>query len=69
MQTWHEVTNHLPPLAGKEPPEMIAGEEGNEEEKEDDERTESDSDGFSQEAAGRTSGTKRGAASSSQTSR
>nr|XP_051216152.1 uncharacterized protein LOC127333756 [Lolium perenne] len=36
-ETWHEVANHLPPLAGKEPPEMIAGEEGNGEEIEEEE--------------------------------
>jgi hypothetical protein len=49
---------------------MIAGEEGDdEEEEEDDECTESDSDAFSQEAAGRTQRTKRGTSSSLQTSR
>jgi hypothetical protein len=49
---------------------MIAGEEADgDEEEDDDERTELDSEAFSQEAVGCTRGTKRGAASSSQTSR
>jgi hypothetical protein len=32
MQRWQKIANHLPPLTGKEPPEMIEGEEGDEEE-------------------------------------
>jgi hypothetical protein len=32
MQRWQKITNHLPLLAKKEPPEMIEGEEGDEEE-------------------------------------
>jgi hypothetical protein len=67
VQTWHKVTDHLPPLAGKEPPEMIAGEEGDDKEEDEGERMMLDSVAFSQEAAGRTRGTKRGANSSSQT--
>ncbi|KAK1698457.1 hypothetical protein QYE76_015154 [Lolium multiflorum] len=64
---WQKITNHLPPLAGKEPPEMIEGEEGDEDEEEDDgERTESNSEAFSQDFVRRARGSKRGAASSSQ---
>jgi hypothetical protein len=56
-------------LVGNEPPEMIEGEEGDEEEEEDEgDRTESDSEALSQESAGRTRCSKRGATSSSQTS-
>jgi hypothetical protein len=66
MQTWRKVANHLPPLVGEEPLEMTAGEEDDDN---DGERTESDSEAFSQEAVGHTRGTKRGATSSSQTSR
>jgi hypothetical protein len=44
-QRWQKITNHLPPLAVKEPPEMIEGEEAEEEEVEDEgDRTESDSE-------------------------
>jgi hypothetical protein len=71
MQTWQKVDNHFPPLTGKEPPEMIADEEGEEEEKEEDEaeRMKLDFEALSQEAAARTRDAKRGATSSSQTSR
>jgi hypothetical protein len=61
MQTWCKVADHLPPLTGKDPPEMIAGEEGDGEEEEDEGgRTESISEAFSQKAAGRARGAKRG---------
>ena len=44
-QRWQKISNHLPPLAGKEPPEMIEGEEVVEDEEEDDgDHTESDSE-------------------------
>jgi hypothetical protein len=46
---------------------MIAGEEGDDKEEDEGERMVLDSEAFSQEAAGRTRGTKRGANSSSQT--
>ncbi|KAK1606524.1 hypothetical protein QYE76_030197 [Lolium multiflorum] len=39
---WQKVADHLPPLAGKEPPEMTEGEE--DEAEDEGERTESDSD-------------------------
>nr|XP_051229894.1 uncharacterized protein LOC127347779 [Lolium perenne] len=39
-QRWQKITDHLPPLAGKEPPEMTEGEE--EEVDDEEERTESD---------------------------
>jgi hypothetical protein len=62
VQRWQKVSDHLPPLAGKEPPEMIEGEEADEDEEEDKgDRTESDSEALSKEAAGRTRGSKRGA--------
>jgi hypothetical protein len=64
IQQWQKITNHLPPLVGKEPPEMIESDEGDEEEKEG-ERTKSDSEAHNKEIAGRTRGSKRGAASSS----
>jgi hypothetical protein len=42
---WHKIANHLPPLAGKEPPEMTKGEEAEEDEVEDEgEHTKSDSE-------------------------
>jgi hypothetical protein len=63
------VADHLSPLAGKEPPGMIAGEESNDKEEEDDgERRESNSEAFSQEAVDRTRRTKRGTDSSLQQS-
>jgi hypothetical protein len=64
------VADHLPPLSREEPKEMTIGEEENAEEEEDDsEPSESDYEAIGQESAGRrTRGTKRGAASSSQTS-
>ncbi len=65
-QTWREVANHLPPLAGEEPAEMTAGEEDTVEEEEDEgERTESDSEALSQEPADRACRTKRGETPSS----
>jgi hypothetical protein len=68
-QTWREVANHLPPLTGEEPAEMTVGEEDIIEEEEDKgERTESDSEALDQEPASRIRRTKRGVASSSQTS-
>jgi hypothetical protein len=64
-QRWQKIANHLPPLVGKEPPEMIEGGEVDEEGDEDDgDRTKSDS-----EARGfilRPRGSRRGATSSSQ---
>jgi hypothetical protein len=45
MQRWQKISNHLPPLVGKEPPEMIEGEEVLEDKEEDNgDRTESDSE-------------------------
>jgi hypothetical protein len=35
-QRWQKITNHLPPLTGKEPPEMTEGEEADEDKVEDD---------------------------------
>jgi hypothetical protein len=34
-QRWQKVTDHLPPLAGKKPPEMTVGEEAEEDDVED----------------------------------
>ncbi|KAK1650849.1 hypothetical protein QYE76_068654 [Lolium multiflorum] len=63
---WQKISNNLPPLAGKEPPEMIEGEEIDEGEEEDDgDRTELDSEALSQDFGRRTRGSKRGATSSS----
>jgi hypothetical protein len=65
MQRWQKIANHLPPLAGKEPPEMTEGEEVDEEGDEDDgDRTESDSEARDFVLLPRDS--KRGATSSSQ---
>ncbi|KAK1685651.1 hypothetical protein QYE76_046499 [Lolium multiflorum] len=60
-----KISNHLPPLAGKEPPEMIEGEEIDEgEEVDDGDRTESDSE--TQDFVRCTRGSKRRATSLSQ---
>ncbi|KAK1602290.1 hypothetical protein QYE76_008139 [Lolium multiflorum] len=61
-QRWQKIADHLPPLAGKEPPEMTEGEE--EEVDEEEERTESDSE--ARDFIRLPRGSKRGAASSSQ---
>ncbi|KAK1683835.1 hypothetical protein QYE76_044683 [Lolium multiflorum] len=62
---WQAVAHHLPPLAGKEPPEMTEGEDDEVEDEGD--RTESDSEG--REYVRLPRGAKRGAASSSQSAR
>jgi hypothetical protein len=62
MQRWQKVANHLPPLAGKEPPEMTEGEDDEAEDEGD--RTESDSE--VRDFIRLLRGTKRGATSSSQ---
>ncbi|KAK1601133.1 hypothetical protein QYE76_008068 [Lolium multiflorum] len=61
-QRWQKIADHLPPLAGKEPPEMTEGEE--EEVDEEEERTESDSE--ARDFIRLPRGSKRGAESSSQ---
>jgi hypothetical protein len=64
-QLWEKISNHLPPLAGKEPPEIFEGDDIVEDEEEDDGyRTESDSE--AQDFIRRPRGSKRGATSSSQ---
>nr|XP_051201834.1 uncharacterized protein LOC127315380 [Lolium perenne] len=60
-QRWRKIADHLPPLAGKEPPEMTEGEE--EEVDEEEERTESDSE--ARDFIRLPRGSKRGAESSS----
>ncbi|KAK1665953.1 hypothetical protein QYE76_054112 [Lolium multiflorum] len=62
---WQAVAHHLPPLAGKEPPEMTEGEDDEVEDEGD--RTESDSE--AREYIRLPRGAKRGAASSSQSAR
>ncbi|KAK1664676.1 hypothetical protein QYE76_052835 [Lolium multiflorum] len=62
---WQAVAHHLPPLAGKEPPEMTEGEDDEVEDEGD--RTESDSE--AREYVRLPRGAKRGAASSSQSAR
>ncbi|KAK1648130.1 hypothetical protein QYE76_065935 [Lolium multiflorum] len=61
-QRWQKIADHLPPLAGKEPPEMTEGEE--EEVDDEEERTESDSE--ARDFIRLPRGTKRNAGSSSQ---
>jgi hypothetical protein len=61
-QRWQKIANHLPPLAGKEPPEMTEVEEDEAEDEGD--RTESDSEVRDYVRLPR--GSKRGATSSSQ---
>ncbi|KAK1648904.1 hypothetical protein QYE76_066709 [Lolium multiflorum] len=61
-QRWQKVADHLPPLAGKEPPEMTEGEEEAIDDEE--ERTESDSE--ARDFIRLPRGSKRGAGSSSQ---
>ncbi|KAK1608209.1 hypothetical protein QYE76_031882 [Lolium multiflorum] len=61
-QRWQKIADHLPPLAGKEPPEMTEGEE--EEVDDEEERTESDSE--ARDFIRLPRGVKRGAGSSSQ---
>ncbi|KAK1692934.1 hypothetical protein QYE76_009631 [Lolium multiflorum] len=61
-QRWQKIADHLPPLAGKEPPEMTEGEE--EEVDDEEERTESDSE--ARDFIRLPRGAKRGAGSSSQ---
>ncbi|XP_071683510.1 uncharacterized protein [Lolium perenne] len=61
-QRWQKIADHLPPLAGKEPPEMTEGEE--EEVDEEEERTESDSE--ARDFIRLPRGAQRGAAASSQ---
>ncbi|KAK1653000.1 hypothetical protein QYE76_070805 [Lolium multiflorum] len=61
-QRWQKIADHLPPLAGKEPPEMTEGEE--EEVDDEEERTESDSE--ARDFIRLPRGSKRGAGSSSQ---
>nr|XP_051216271.1 uncharacterized protein LOC127333872 [Lolium perenne] len=61
-QRWQKIADHLPPLAGKEPPEMTEGEE--EEVDEEEERTESESE--ARDFIRLPRGSKRGAESSSQ---
>ena len=64
MQRWQKIANHLPPLAGEEPPEMTEGEEVDEDEEQDDgDGTESDSE--AQDFIRRPRTLKRGATSSS----
>jgi hypothetical protein len=64
-QRWEKISKHLPPLAGKEPPEIFEGDDIVEDEEEDDGyRTESDSE--AQDFIRRPRGSKRGATSSSQ---
>jgi hypothetical protein len=64
MQQWQKISKHLHPLAGKEPPEMIEGEEIVEDEEEDDgDRTKSNSE--APDFIRRPRGSKRGATSSS----
>ncbi|XP_071680392.1 uncharacterized protein [Lolium perenne] len=60
-QRWQKIADHLPPLAGKEPPEMTEGEE--EEVDEEEERTESESE--ARDFIRLPRGSKRGAESSS----
>jgi hypothetical protein len=65
MQRWRKIADHLPPLAGKEPPKMIEGEEAEEGEEEDEGgHTESDSEARDYVRLPR--GSKRGATSLSQ---
>jgi hypothetical protein len=65
VQRWQKVVDHLPPLAGKEPPEMTEGEEAEEDDVEDEgDRTESDSEVRDYVQLPR--GSRRGATSSSQ---
>ncbi|KAK1644234.1 hypothetical protein QYE76_062039 [Lolium multiflorum] len=61
-QRWQKIADHLPPLAGKEPPEMTEGEE--EEVDDEEERTESNSE--ARDFIRLPRGAKRGAGSSSQ---
>ncbi|KAK1680759.1 hypothetical protein QYE76_041607 [Lolium multiflorum] len=61
-QRWQKIADHLPPLAGKEPPEMTEGEE--EEVDDEEERTESDSE--ARDFIRLPRGTKRNVGSSSQ---
>ncbi|KAK1678369.1 hypothetical protein QYE76_039217 [Lolium multiflorum] len=61
-QRWQKIADHLPPLAGKEPPEMTEGEE--EEVDDEEERTESDSE--ARDFIRLPRGSKRGTESSSQ---
>ncbi|KAK1691770.1 hypothetical protein QYE76_008467 [Lolium multiflorum] len=61
-QRWQKIADHLPPLAGKEPPEMTEGKEEDVDDEE--ERTESDSE--ARDFVRLPRGAKRGAGSSSQ---